>query len=236
MIQEKSVKNQVKKDLKQKNRQDLKTGNDKKPSKRSNGSKKKEVVKYGIRVPEKPVIDGFKKYERLYFTQDYIPIKAVKEGIVETTDGRYIKILEIEPINFLLRSEEEQNDVILAFAKFLKVSPVRVQLKCMSRRADSEKHIRLVQKDLESENVSECLEISESYLGMVRRVGAMSAWTRRFFLIFEYESLRRSDDRSYDEIVYELRQTEHRARSYFLRCGNEILSPENEDKAVLDIL
>ena len=236
MIQEKSVKNQVKKDLKQKNRQDFKAKNVKKPSKRSKGSKKKEVVKYGIRVPDKPVIDGFRKYERLYFTQDYIPIKAVKDGIVETTDGRYIKILEIEPINFLLRSEEEQNDVILAFAKFLKVSPVRVQLKCMSRRADSEKHVRLVQKDLESENVSECLEISESYLGMVRRVGAMSAWTRRFFLIFEYESLRRSDDKSYDEIVYELRQTEHRARSYFLRCGNEILSPENEDKAVLDIL
>lgn len=40
--------------------------------------------------------------------QDFIPLKSIRNGIVETTDGRYLKILEIEPINFLLRSSEEQ--------------------------------------------------------------------------------------------------------------------------------
>ena len=45
---------------------------------------------------------------RLEFVQDYIPLKEIRNGIVETTDGRYLKILEIEPINFLLRSNEEQ--------------------------------------------------------------------------------------------------------------------------------
>lgn len=177
-----------------------------------------------------------RKPERLFFTQDYIPVKRIKDGVIETTDNRYVKILEIEPINFLLRSEEEQNDVILAFAKYLKVSPVRLQLKCVSRRADSEKHIRLVEKDLQTETVPECKIIAGSYLDMVKRVGALSAWTRRFFLIFQYEGIKRSEERSYDEIVYELRQAEHRARSYFMRTGNEIISHENEDQAVLDIL
>jgi len=46
--------------------------------------------------------------EILEFSQDFIPVKEIKNGIIETTDGRYIKILEIEPINFLLRSAEEQ--------------------------------------------------------------------------------------------------------------------------------
>ncbi len=236
MMQEKSVKNQVKKGLDSKRKPENKAGNGEKQSQKSKKLKQKEVVKYGIKVPPKPKIDGDKKYERLYFTQDFIPVKAVKDGVIETIDNRYIKILEIEPINFLLRSEEEQNDVILAFAKFLKVSPVTIQIKCMSRRADSEKHIRLVQKDLESENVNECKAVSGSYLNMVKRVGALSAWTRRFFLIFQYEGLRRTENKSYDEIVYELRQVEYRARSYFARCGNEIITPENEDQAVLDIL
>ena len=31
--------------------------------------------------------------------------------MVETADGRYLKILEIEPINFMLRSEEEQFNI-----------------------------------------------------------------------------------------------------------------------------
>lgn len=40
--------------------------------------------------------------------QDLIPIKDIRNGLIETTDNRYIKIIEIEPINFMLRSEEEK--------------------------------------------------------------------------------------------------------------------------------
>ena len=48
------------------------------------------------------------KPEKLEFVQPFLPVKDIRNGIVETTDGRYVKILEIEPINFLLRSSEEQ--------------------------------------------------------------------------------------------------------------------------------
>lgn len=40
--------------------------------------------------------------------QEFIPIRSLRHGIIETTDQRYIKILEIEPINFMLRSAEEK--------------------------------------------------------------------------------------------------------------------------------
>ena len=43
--------------------------------------------------------------------QSFLPIRDV-----ETTDGRYLKILEIEPINFALRSDEEQFNIISSFA------------------------------------------------------------------------------------------------------------------------
>ena len=29
---------------------------------------------------------------RLFFTQDYIPVKRIKDGVIETTDNRYVKI------------------------------------------------------------------------------------------------------------------------------------------------
>ena len=71
------------------------------------------------------------------YVQDFIPVKNIRHGIVETTDGRYIKILEIEPINFMLRSEEEQFGIISAFANWLKISPMRLQFKSVTRKADS---------------------------------------------------------------------------------------------------
>ena len=67
--------------------------------------------------------------ERLEFTQDFIPVKDIRHGIIETTDHRYIKILEIEPINFMLRSDEEQFGIISSFASWLKISPARLQFK-----------------------------------------------------------------------------------------------------------
>ena len=51
------------------------------------------------------------KPEKLEFVQPFLPVKEIRNGIVETTDGRYIKILEIEPINFMLRSSEEQFNI-----------------------------------------------------------------------------------------------------------------------------
>jgi hypothetical protein len=63
--------------------------------------------------------------KNLEYTQSFIPVKEIKNGIIETTDNRYIKILEIEPINFLLRSSEEQHHIISSFASWLKISPVR---------------------------------------------------------------------------------------------------------------
>ena len=76
------------------------------------------------------------KQEKLEFVQDFIPVKNIANGIIETTDGRYIKILEIEPINFMLRSGEEQFNIISSFASWLKISPVRMQFKSITRKAD----------------------------------------------------------------------------------------------------
>ena len=73
--------------------------------------------------------------------QSFLPIRDIRNGVVETTDGRYLKILEVEPINFALRSSEEQFNIISSFASWLKISPIRLQFKAITRRADSDKHI-----------------------------------------------------------------------------------------------
>ncbi|MFQ7292948.1 MAG: VirB4 family type IV secretion system protein [Monoglobales bacterium] len=97
-----------------------------------------------------------KRPERLEFVQDFIPVKNISYGIVETTDGRYIKILEIEPINFMLRSSEEQFGIISSFASWLKISPMRLQFKSITRKADSDKHVAMVKRELTAEENEQC--------------------------------------------------------------------------------
>ena len=137
-----------------------------------------------------------KKFEKLDFVQDFLPIKDLNHGIIETTDGRYIKILEIEPINFMLRSDDEQFNIISTFASWLKISPMQLQFKSITRRADSNKHISMIRKELDIEESEECKRLGEDYIRLIKDVGNREALTRRFFLIFQYEEVRRGHARA----------------------------------------
>ena len=65
---------------------------------------------------------GKRKKKELESVQTFIPVKNICRGVIETTDSRYIRILEIEPLNFILRSPEEQYNIISTFAGWLKIS------------------------------------------------------------------------------------------------------------------
>ena len=179
---------------------------------------------------------GKRKPEKLSFTQDFITIKNLEHGIIETTDGRYIKILEIEPINFMLRSEEEQYEIICSFASWLKISPVHLQFKSITRKADSDKHIAMLRKEMETEESEQCKKLSEGYIRLIKDVGSREALTRRFFLIFRYEELRRNENSDYGQICSTLLTAEQNARAYFMQCGNNILQPKDPDEATAEIL
>ena len=179
---------------------------------------------------------GKRKPEKLSFTQDFIPIKNLEHGIIETTDGRYIKILEIEPINFMLRSEEEQYEIICSFASWLKISPVYLQFKSITRKADSDKHIAMLRKETETEESEQCKMLSEGYIRLIKDVGSREALTRRLFLIFRYEELRRNENSDYGQICSTLLTAEQNARAYFMQCGNNILQPKDPDEATAEIL
>lgn len=155
---------------------------------------------------------------------------------METTDGRYVKILEIEPINFMLRSSEEQYNILSSFASWLKISPMKLQFKSITRKADSDKHIAMIRKELSMEDNAQCRAMGEDYIRLIKDVGSREALTRRFFLIYQYEAIGRNESDDYSKIYSMLVSAEQNARAYFMQCGNNIIQPKNPDQAVAEIL
>ena len=155
---------------------------------------------------------------------------------METTDGRYVKILEIEPINFMLQSSEEQYNILSSFASWLKISPMKLQFKSITRKADSDKHIAMIRKELSIEDNAQCKAMGEDYIRLIKDVGSREALTRRFFLIYQYEAIGRSESDDYSKIYSMLVSAEQNARAYFMQCGNNIIQPQNPDQAVAEIL
>ena len=171
--------------------------------------------------------------KKISTVQDFIPIRNLKHGIIETKDGRFLKILEIEPINFMLRSADEQAEIIYSFSSWLKIAPVKLQFKSITKRADCRKHIEKLTDEILLEESNVCKDLGYNYISLVKEVGNNQALTRRFFLIFEYEGAQRND---ISAVCCVLRTAEQNARNYFGQCGNSIIQPNDEDEAAAEIL
>lgn len=77
----------------------------------------------------------------------------------------------------------------------------------------------------------------KDYLKLIRQLGSREAITRRFFLVFEYEPLP-GTKRGHEEedAIASLQTAARTAANYLRQCGNEVISPENEDDATAEIL
>lgn len=98
-------------------------------------------------------------------------------------------MIEVEPINFLLRSISEQKNVVANFASWMKISPVKIQIKVLTKKADIEKHLRTIERDMEAEENPKCRELQLDYYHLIQTIGSREAITRRFLVIFEYEAV-----------------------------------------------
>ena len=197
--------------------------------------------------PKKPQIDRSKnkkperrrnKTESRYLNPvaEYLPIEKIENGIIYTKDHRYIKVIEVVPINFLLRSAREQRNIIYSFISYLKISPVKIQFKVLTKRADINRHLDIVRKKMERETDSNCRMLQDDYLKLIDRIGSKEATTRRFFISFEYESVGRRGSNEEDDAVSSLQIAARTAMNYLKQCGNEVVMPENEDEFTVDVL
>ena len=179
-----------------------------------------------------------KKVETAYINPcaEILPIEKIENGIIYTKDHRYIKVIEVLPINFLLRSAREQRNIIYSFISYLKISPVKIQFKVVTKKADTKKHKEIVMKEMSKETDKNCRKLQKDYLNLINRIGSREATTRRFFIIFEYESYGRRVKNEENEAIASLQTATRTAVNYLKQCGNEVIIPENEDEFTVDIL
>ena len=167
----------------------------------------------------------------------YVPIQKIENGIVYTTDHRFIKILEIVPINFLLRSAREQRNIVYSFISYLKIAPVKLQIKVITKRADMNRHIETVRREMAQETNESCRMQQEDYLKLLKKLGSKEAIARRFFLIMEYEPLPGAKkDREEADAISSLQTAARTAANYLRQCGNSVVQHENEDEAAAEML
>ncbi|MGF0093691.1 ATP-binding protein [Lachnospiraceae bacterium SGI.066] len=207
-----------------------------KEARRLEKAAKKEARSNKKQPDPSPSVSSKKKKRKDMTLEDYLPIDKIANGIIYTTDHRYVKILEIEPINFLLRSAREQQGIIYSFISYLKISPVKLQIKMISKKADINKHLEQAALELSRETNLHCRELQKDYIQFVKKLSSREAVSRRFFLIFEYEPFNVNRKVEEKEILAALETAAQTAKTFLYQCGNQVVTHDNEDEFTTDVL
>lgn len=152
---------------------------------KKNKKKEKNISAEKAEKKEKPKKEKKPRRVIIESTQQNIPITAFTDGIIVTSDGRYVKILEVLPRPFLLKNVEAQNKIYGDFMSMLKSGPVSMQFKMISAPTDLSQQISKLLKNEAEEPSPMVRDFYKDYLAKLKDAQGNSI-TRRYFIIFEY--------------------------------------------------
>lgn len=176
------------------------------------------------------------EYKLIQSTQLSIPIRDVLRSIIITKDGRYLKLMEFAPQNFLMYSNEERNLIAEKFTAMLRIIPARIQFKVFSRKAETETLLKSMRKSHEIETNELCRKMQEEYIDLIKDTALREGVSRRFLVIVEYADDVATDGTDFPAIVASLNQTAARIKSYLVDAGNRFIPSCETDKGVISLL
>ena len=168
--------------------------------------------------------------------QAWLPIKNIMGGVVVTRDNRFIKILEVLPVNIYLKSANDRQNIIASYAAWLKIAPDNIQLEARTLPADTADYVERMKGYAEREENESCREMIEDNIAQIGQGVASDAIRHRFFLIFQYEAHMKSKGHSVAAIIQRLNEEADTARRYLDVCELEVLEPRWTDDFILKLL
>ena len=135
-----------------------------------------------VRKQEK-IIDSYEIPAPFTTTVDICSVDAIRNGVIVTTDNTYIKILEITPLHFDLKSDQEKNMIIADFLKYIRIAPKIIHIKSMNTKADLSEMLKDAENILEKETNKNCREMQKKEINYLKSVISSSV-SHRFFMIF----------------------------------------------------
>ena len=168
--------------------------------------------------------------------QAWLPIKNIIGGVVVTKDNRFIKILEVLPVNIYLKSAGDRQTIISAYAAYLKIAPDSLQLEARTIPADTAEYVERMRRYAEREENAACREMIEDNIQEIGQGVASEAIRRRFFLVFQYEAQMKAKQNTVRSIIQRLNEEADTARRYLDLCELEVLEPRYSDDFMLKLL
>ncbi len=119
--------------------------------------------------------------------QHYLDIAEIREDVVILKDGALRAVLAVSSLNFALKSENEQNALISAYAQFLNALDYPLQIVIQSRKLNIDEYLGRLKK-AEKGQANDLLRMQiTDYLSFVKElVDLGEIMSKRFFVTIPY--------------------------------------------------
>lgn len=120
-------------------------------------------------------------------TQEFVPIKEVRDGVVILKDGGMRAILLCSSMNFSLKSGDEKNAILFQFQDFLNSLDFSIEILVQSRKLDIRPYVALLE-DREKKQVNNLMKIQvREYIEFIKSfTESVNIMTKNFFIVVPY--------------------------------------------------
>lgn len=136
-------------------------------------------------------------------SQDFVPIKEVRNGVIILKDGGLRAVLMASSLNLSLKSSEEQSAIINEFQNFLNSLDFSIQISVQSRRLDIRPYLLTLENRMK-EQVEPLLKIqTKEYMDFIRSfTDEVNIMTKTFFIVIPYTpNMIKSNDNMIDSLL-----------------------------------
>lgn len=149
--------------------------------------------------------------------------------MIQLKNKAYIKILQVSPINFNLKTELEKEAILNSYKIFLKTCNFNFQIIIQSSKEDLKTHIQYIESRADSLKIK---KISQNYMEYIKNLNQnKKSSSKKFYII-----LKKSNENQIEKMIEEeLNEEYFKIKECLARCGNIVkdISTKQEAKEII---
>lgn len=168
--------------------------------------------------------------KQIVSTQKWLPYKYFFEnGIIKLKDDSYVKVIEVVPINFNLKSELEKQAIIYSYKVFLNSCNFDIQILIQSDKKNLSNHIKKINDQKNKEN-KKIKIISENYINYINYLNLKRKSSNKNYYIILKKINKKENFQNENLIIEELNEKYFKIKENLSRCGNIVKDISEKNK------
>ena len=158
--------------------------------------------------------------------------EILENGIIKLKNNTYIKILEVTPINYNLKSDLEKEAILNSYKIFLKTCNFDIQILIQSNKEDLTQHISKIKENIKKKENKYLKNLAENYINYISQLNInKKSSSKKFYIIIKNNYINKKEkNKNYEIIKSELTEKYLKIKECLSRCGNLVIEINEKEK------